>query len=58
MKDLTNIQILSKNEGGFLKVIVLPLYEAIDEFNGAEFSMKRLRQYVESNIKQWEKIYT
>ena len=30
MKDLNNISILSKNEGGFLKIIVLPLYEAMD----------------------------
>jgi hypothetical protein len=30
MKDLNNIAILSKNEGGFLKVIVFPLYEAVD----------------------------
>jgi hypothetical protein len=51
MKDLTNIQILSKNEGGFLKVIVLPLYEAIDEFNGTDYNMRRLRQYVENNMK-------
>lgn len=53
MKDLTNIQILSKNEGGFLKVIVFPLYEAIDEFNGTDFNIRRLKQYVENNIKQW-----
>lgn len=30
MKDLSNISVLSKNEGGFLKVIVFPLYEAMD----------------------------
>lgn len=53
MKDLTNISVLSKNESGFLKVIVLPLYEALDEFNGTDFNMKRLRQYVEFNIKEW-----
>jgi hypothetical protein len=30
MKDLTNPVVLSKAEGGFLKVIVYPLYQALD----------------------------
>jgi|688.fasta_scaffold653543_1 calcium/calmodulin-dependent 3',5'-cyclic nucleotide phosphodiesterase len=46
MKDLTNIQILSKNEGGFLKVIVFPLYEALDQFNNNDNNMRRLKQHV------------
>jgi hypothetical protein len=46
MKDLTNIQILSKNEGGFLKVIVFPLYEALDQFNNNDNNRRRLKQHV------------
>lgn len=46
MKDLTSIGTLSKNEGGFLKIIVLPLYEVMDEFNLNDLSVKRLKQYV------------
>lgn len=53
MKDLTNITILSKNEGGFLKVIVFPLYEAMDQYCGTDLKIRRLRQYAENNIKNW-----
>jgi cAMP-specific phosphodiesterase 4 len=31
-KDLDIQSIMAKNEMGFLKVIVFPLYEALDEF--------------------------
>ena len=53
MKDLNNVAILSKNEGGFLKVIVFPLYEALDEFCGTDLRIRKLREYVETNIRQW-----
>lgn len=53
MKDLTNINTLSKNEGGFLKVIVLPLYVAMAEFCGSDLKIFHLREYVESNMQQW-----
>ena len=32
MKDLTNPVVWSKAEGGFLRVIVYPLYQALDSF--------------------------
>ena len=54
MKDLTNITILSKNEGGFLKVIVFPLYEAMDQYCGNDAKIRKLRQYAENNIKSWQ----
>jgi hypothetical protein len=57
MKDLTNISTLSRNEGGFLKVIVLPLYVAMDEFAEKDPRVKQLRCHVENNIKQWEEIH-
>jgi len=53
MKDLTNVAILSKNEGGFLKVIVFPLYEAMDQFCGTDLKIRKLREYAENNIKSW-----
>ena len=53
MKDLTNINILSKNEGGFLKVIVVPLYQAMDEFCGNDVKVHSLRGYIEKNIEKW-----
>lgn len=58
MKDLNNVAILSKNEGGFLKVIVFPLYEALDEFCGTDLRIRKLREYVETNIRQWQQIYS
>jgi hypothetical protein len=54
MKDLTNISTLSRNEGGFLKVIVLPLYVAMDEFAEKDPRVRQLRSHVENNMRQWE----
>ncbi len=53
MKDLTNITTLSKNEGGFLKVIVFPLYESMDEFNGNDNKIHKMREFVAGNIARW-----
>lgn len=38
---------------GFLKVIVFPLYEALDDFYKDTGVLKRLRVYAENNIKEW-----
>ena len=46
MKDLTNLSVLSKNEGGFLKVIVFPLYEALDQFAGVDFRTKKMKHVI------------
>ncbi len=53
MKDLTNITILSKNEGGFLKVIVLPLYESMDKFNGNDNKIHKMWELIAGNIARW-----
>lgn len=57
LKDLNNISVLSKNEGGFLKVIVFPLYECMDEFCVNDPRVQKLREYAETNIAKWEKIH-
>ena len=53
-KDLDNEQIMAKNEMGFLKVIVLPLYETLNEFFENNETMSRLKGHIEKNIKCWE----
>lgn len=42
---------------GFLKVIVFPLYEALDDFYKDKGTLNKLRIYAESNIKEWEKVH-
>ena len=56
-KDLDVEPILAKNEMGFLKVIVFPLYEALDEFYKDEGTLLKFKNYAEQNIKEWEKVH-
>ena len=42
---------------GFLKVIVLPLYETLNEFFKNDETMSRLKGHIEKNIKCWEQIH-
>jgi hypothetical protein len=46
MKDLTNPIVLSKGECGFLKVIVYPLYQALDNFYVTEGIAHKLKKNV------------
>lgn len=48
---------MAKNEMGFLKVIVFPLYEALDDFYKDEGCLLRLKNYAKENIKEWEKVH-
>jgi hypothetical protein len=48
---------MAKNEMGFLKVIVFPLYEALDEFYKDEGTLLKFKNYAEQNIKEWEKVH-
>lgn len=48
---------MAKNEMGFLKVIVFPLYEALDDFYKDEGALNKLRVYAEKNIKEWESVH-
>ncbi len=36
---------MAKNEMGFLKVIVFPLYESLNEFYKDEGTLKKLKDY-------------
>lgn len=56
MKDLTNPIVLSKAEGGFLRVIVYPLYQALDNLYITEGIAHKLKKNIEDNIKAWEEI--
>lgn len=49
------MEIISKQEGNFAKVIVLPLYNVLAEFAGPDF--KEIVRNCENNISQWEKIH-
>lgn len=42
---------MAKNEMGFMKVIVFPLYEALDDFYHDNGALKKLKEYSELNIK-------
>lgn len=44
MKDVTNPLILSKAEGGFLNVIVYPLYEALDRLYIGEGIVHKMKK--------------
>ncbi|KAL4472006.1 hypothetical protein ABPG72_018508 [Tetrahymena utriculariae] len=52
---LESMEIISKQEGNFAKIIVLPLYSVLSEFAGPEF--KQMVKNCENNISQWEKIH-
>ena len=56
MKDLENKAVLAKNEFGFLKVIVYPLFQALNKFYGEDTLLKKFKKNIETNIKEWEKI--
>lgn len=56
MKDLGNPIVLSKAEGGFLKVIVYPLYQALDKFYITEGIAHKFKKNIEDNIKAWEEL--
>ena len=56
MKDLNKIDVLSKNESGFLKVIVLPLYKALEGYYSDNAKIKKLAGNIEVNIEKWESI--
>lgn len=45
---LETMEIISKQEGNFAKVIVLPLYNVLAEFAGADF--KEIVRNCENNI--------
>jgi hypothetical protein len=45
---LQNMEIISKQEGNFAKVIVLPLYNVLAEFAGPDF--KEIARNCENNI--------
>ena len=56
MKDLENRAIVAKNEAGFLKVIVYPLYEALNSFYENAKILKIFKDNIDTNIKRWEEI--
>ena len=47
MKDLQNPAVLSKAEGGFLKVIVYPLYQALDKMYLTEGMVHKFKKNIE-----------
>ena len=54
MKNLDKIEVLSKAESNFLKVIVRPLWSVMNNFLGDELSEQI--QMLNDNIIEWEKI--
>lgn len=57
MKDVNTPLVLSKAEGGFLKVIVYPLYQALDLFYVSESYIHKTKKNIENNIKNWEEMF-
>ncbi|CAK69783.1 unnamed protein product (macronuclear) [Paramecium tetraurelia] len=55
MKDLDKQEIMAKNEMGFFKVIVRPLWASLNEFYGKQ--LQNVIDNVENTIINWEKIY-
>lgn len=55
MKDLNIMHVLAKNEMGFLKVIVQPLYKEISSFYDDPV-LNKLLTNVEDNIERWQNI--
>ena len=51
MKDLTDPLVLAKNESGFLKFIVQPLYKALNGFYVDDYKIKSLDSNLENNLK-------
>jgi hypothetical protein len=56
MKDLNNPIVLSNSEIGFLKVIVYPLYQALDKYYVSEKMTHGFKKNIEENIKSWDEI--
>ena len=54
MKNLDKIEVVSKAESNFLKVIVRPLWSVMNTFLGDELSEQI--QMLNDNIIEWEKI--
>lgn len=46
MKDLDNPIVLSKAEGGFLKVIVYPLFQSLDNFYVSEVIVHKCKKNI------------
>ncbi|CAD8159906.1 unnamed protein product [Paramecium pentaurelia] len=55
MKDLDQQEIMAKNEMGFFKVIVRPLWASLNEFYDKQ--LQNVIDNVENTIINWEKIY-
>ena len=50
------MHVLAKNEMGFLKIIVKPLWEALNET--VKQKLGEALENIERNIEQWNLIYT
>lgn len=53
MKDLKNMLIKSKNEAGFLRVIVQPLYESISHFYVNDQRVRKMLSNVTQNLYEY-----
>lgn len=54
MKGLDNLANIAKQEIGFIKVIIRPLWNEVNKF--MENSLKECVELIDDNQKQWEKI--
>lgn len=54
MKGLDNLANIAKQEIGFIKVIIRPLWNEVNNF--MENSLKECVELIDDNQKQWEKI--
>ncbi len=57
MKDLDDLKVLSKNEHGFLKVIVLPLFENLTSYYEDGPVIRKLKGHIEKNMEKWKSIH-
>ena len=55
LKDLDQKHILAKSEIGFIKVIVKPIFDTLDNF--LKNDLKALVENLENNISEWQNIY-
>ncbi|CAD8211408.1 unnamed protein product [Paramecium octaurelia] len=55
MKDLDKLHVMSKNEIGFIKVIVRPLYHQLNLFGKGAF--QECMDNLDETIFEWEKVY-
>ena len=56
MKDLKNPLTKSKNEAGFLRVIVHPLYKMMSAFYPNDFRIQKMLTNLTENLEEWERI--